>query len=112
MTVDLAGSKTDFLRILQLLGTRPANSYYDFHLETCGIREVHAVFLSCSHEVWKQAIGEPQGVVSYNHAMTNMPLQSWEHPCADGLVKCVGHLFQRSSGIPWVIVARVYLLYP
>ena len=38
-----------------------------------------------------------------------MEPETWEHECCDGKISCVGHLFDRVQGGPWVIVARACL---
>jgi hypothetical protein len=48
-------------------------------------------------------------VYHYKHGSMYRPFDVWEHRCSDGLVKCVGHLFDQPTQNKWVVVARVSL---
>lgn len=106
LPVAAPGSRRDFLRAVQLLGgglnVRKVRGKRDLF-------EVVPVHLSCPHETWVKVFGEVRGPEEQETAAGNPGVHVWEHPCADGRVTCIGHLFERSPGVPWVVLVRVCL---
>ncbi len=70
-------------------------------------RRTFSAFLSCPLQTWTEWFGEPQEVSSHYDLLTHVPFQAWQQPFADGVATCMGHLFERSAGRNWVILARV-----
>jgi hypothetical protein len=95
-------SRADFLREIQSLGSgrrsQPANS------------DILPVHVSCPYETWTNVFGEPESVIEYHEVPTRLAVQVWKHPCADGPVSCVGHIYEHPSGSKWVIAFRLGFL--
>jgi hypothetical protein len=96
-------SKADFLHAVATVtegsGT-PAGS---------GGEDMEAVFVTCPYDTWKQAFGEPRDFREYRGIVSDPPVEVWEQPCSDGMVRCVGYLVNDPHHGPWVIVTRVCL---
>ena len=100
-------TRKQFLQTLEQLGGKPGVSYCNSAGDARKIDEVHTGFLSCSRNTWEYHFGEPRSIAEHREFAVRLPLQSWEHQCADGPVKCVGRLFDRWPDGPWVIVMTV-----
>ena len=103
------GSKADFIQALRILGAGLPNASFLYEYGYPGSREIQRVFLSCPLGTWRRVFGKPESVIDHCENLANMPLQTWEHECLDGTIICIGHLFERVPGEPWVILARVCL---
>lgn len=101
-------SRSDFLRTLRQLGANPGVGYCQFDAETRGIRDTRHVYLRCRYHQWVQAFGELEAVSPEFDSAARATVHTWQHQCVDGLVTCIGHLFEHPAGVRWVIVARVY----
>lgn len=86
-------SKADFLRAVD---TRAGDLTAGF---TTG--DIKTVYMSCSYNTWKRTFGEPRNIQE-RHA-----IQTWEQPCSDGLIYCVGHFVDDSHAGQRVILTRV-----
>jgi hypothetical protein len=106
LPVTVPGSRRDFLQALQLLDS--GLSVRQIQAKR-SLFEVMPVHLSCPHETWAEVFGEMRGGDAQESAADNPGVQSWEHHCTDGPVTCIGHLFERSPGVAWVVVVRVCL---
>ena len=104
---DDPGSRGDCLRALQQLGAGP-----EIHrlLDSRNGRPVRRVHVSCSREKWTEIFGEPECVEEIVVPSTRRVLHRWKHLCSDGSVTCIGHLFEHSPGVQWVVVMRVTIL--
>jgi hypothetical protein len=100
-------SRGDFLQALQLLGAEPNISRLQRCRSTCRIMRVH---VSCSRDNWIEIFGEPECVEEIVVPSTKHVLNLWKHSCSDGLVTCIGHLFEQSPGVRWIVVTRIALL--
>ncbi len=101
------GSRGDFLQALQLLGAEPKISRLQSSRSTCRIMRVH---IGCSRDNWVEIFGEPECIEDSVVPSTKQVLNLWKHSCSDGLVTLIGHLFEQSPGVRWVVVARITLL--
>lgn len=100
-------TRAGFLQTINLLAESPCRK--DF-LHDGSNREktgVWSTLVSCPYEVWERFFGEPEAAVQYEDDLLAEPLQMWQQPCSDGLVECIGHLFDRPRQGRWVIVARI-----
>ncbi|TXT24110.1 MAG: UDP-N-acetylglucosamine pyrophosphorylase, partial [Planctomycetota bacterium] len=102
------GSQADFVQALRVLGARFPAWRSRFDGTHRNGHDFHGVFLSCSRETWDWVFGPPHNVVNHHMALAHQPFQAWECRCADGNVLCLGHLFRRDDGVPWVVLARMY----
>ncbi len=98
-------SQQDFLQALQLLGGKPRLGRY--RSGDWGRRAL-PVCVSCSYRAWLSLFGEPQEVET-NGSSSRVVVHTWRHCCTDGPVTCIGRLFERSSGVQWVVLVRVCL---
>jgi hypothetical protein len=106
LPVATPGSRRDFLQALQLLDGGLSVGQIQAKRSLFEVLPVH---LSCPHETWATVFGEMQGVDAPHSAADNPNIQIWEHRCTDGPVTCIGHLFERSPGVGWVVLVRVCL---
>lgn len=97
----------DFLKALRALGARVGAFEGHPHPTTLPRRQTYVAYLSCELKPWIDLFGEPQDVSSHYDLLTHLPFQAWQQPFVDGVVTCVGHLFERAPGRYWVTVARV-----
>ena len=79
----------------------------------CGDREAHQtriVFFSRPYAVWERAFG-PIECISNHCSSTSgeLSVQVWKQQCSNGPVICVGHVFERPSGVKWVLLVRLCL---
>ncbi len=109
MSPESRGTKADFIQALQVLGARVLNAFFLYEHGRAGSHEIRVAFLSCRLRTWRMVFGKPGNILDHRDAATNIPLQTWEHECRDGKITCVGHLFERVPGGPWVILARLCL---
>ena len=100
-------SRGDFLQALQQLGAEPM--VYRLQRRHNALR-ILGVHVSCSHDHWREVFGAPDCVEEIPVPSTTHCLHRWKHSCSDGSVTCVGHLFEQSPGVPWVVVTRVAFL--
>ena len=106
LPVTAPGSRRDFLQALLLLDS--GLSFGQIQAKR-SLFEVMPVHLSCPHETWAEVFGEMQGADAQESTADRPGVQVWEHHCTDGPVTCIGHLFDRSPGVGWVVVVRVCL---
>jgi hypothetical protein len=99
------GSRADFLQALQQLGAEP-----ELHRlqSSRNARRMMRVHVSCSYENWIKVFGEPECVEEI--VVSKHVQYRWKHFCTDGAITCVGHLFEQSPGVSWVVVMRVMIL--
>ena len=103
------GTKADFIQALRILGARVRKAFFLYQHGSAECHEIRVAVLSCRRRTWTMVFGTPANIMDRRDAMTNMPLQTWEHQCRDGKITCVGHLFDRVPDGPWVILARACL---
>jgi hypothetical protein len=72
-----------------------------------GIQEVQAVFVSCPRRAWIKAFGRPRHVRRHFDAAQEKWLWTWQQQIGEGVLRCVGHIFERSPGRPWMVVKQV-----
>jgi hypothetical protein len=97
----------DFVKFLRALGARVEAFQAHFRPASLPRRQTYVAFLSCELKPWIDLFGEPQDISSHYDLLTHLSFQSWQQPFVDGVVTCVGHLFERAPGRQWVTVARV-----
>lgn len=101
------GSRADFLQALQQLGAEP---------KICrlrhgrSVRQAVKVHVSCSREAWTSVFGEPECIEEMPASKSEHTAYRWRHFCSDGLITCIGHLFQQSPDVAWVVVVRIMVL--
>jgi len=88
-------SKADFLRAVVTLAGNLTAEFTTGDIET--------VYMSCSYNNWKQTFGEPRNIQEH-HA-----IRTWEQPCRDGAVHCVGHFVDDPHDGQRVILTRICL---
>jgi hypothetical protein len=101
------GSRSDFLQALQQLGAGPEIHRLRDSRRRRPTRRVH---ISCSEDNWTEIFGQPQCIEETVGSAPKPGLHRWTHWCSDGSVTCIGHLFEHSPGVPWVVVMRVTIL--
>ena len=101
------GSRADFLQALQQLGAEPELRRLQSGRNTRRMMRVH---VSCSKDDWVKVFGEPECVEEIVVPSVRHVQYRWKHRCSDGSVTCVGHLFEQSLGVSWVVVMRVMIL--
>jgi hypothetical protein len=101
------GGRADFLQALQQLGAEPRVCRLQSSRNT---RKMMPVHLSCSLENWSEVFGEPKCIEEIPVPKSKYVLYRWKHFCSDGSVTCIGHLFEKSLGVDWVVVMRVMVL--
>jgi hypothetical protein len=101
------GSRGDFLQALQQLGAEPKVCRLQYNLNTRRMMRVH---VSCSRNHWTEIFGELKCIEEIPVPTSKHVLYRWKHFCSDGSVTCVGHLFERSPGLHWVVVMRLLVL--
>jgi len=101
------GSRGDFLQALQLLGAEPKIHGLQSSRNTRRMMRVH---VTCSRDDWTEIFGEPECIEEISIPTSKHVLYRWKHFCSDGSVTCIGHLFEQSPGVSWVVVMRVMVL--
>lgn len=101
------GSRGDFLQAMQQLGAEP--KVCRLH-DDRNIRRMVRIHVSCSRPDWVTVFGEPEDIEEIPVAASKNVLYRWRHSCSDGLVTCIGHLFEQSPGMDWMVVMRVMVL--
>ncbi len=101
------GSRADFLQALQQLGAGPALHRLQRSDSTRKMTRLH---VSCSRADWVKVFGEPECVEEISVPVSKYVQYRWKHFCSDGSITCVGHLFEQSPGVSWVVAMRVALL--
>ena len=101
------GSRGDFLQALQQLGAEPKVCRLQDGHNTRKMMQVH---VSCSHDDWVKVFGKTECVEEIPIAASKRVLYRWKHLCSDGSVTCIGHLFEQSPGVSWVVMMRVMVL--
>lgn len=102
-----AGSRGDFLQALQQLGADPKICRLRSRRNTRRSMRVH---VSCSRDHWLEVFGEPECVEEIVVPSAKHVLHRWKHFCSDGSVACMGHLFEQSPDVHWVVVMRIMCL--
>lgn len=103
-------SRAEFLHTLRQLGAKQGVRYCKADRRKGGIKEVQKMSLTCSHDSWVIAFGEPNGIAEYREAPSDCsacPLLCWECSCIEGLVSCVGQLREHQSKGPSVVLMKV-----
>jgi len=103
-------SREDVLRTLSRLGANLGVRYCRANQDGMGIDDVQALVLSCTRDAWVGSFGEPVRVTEHHEPMTARSLRAchcWEQQCAEGVVKCIGRLFERLPDGSRVIVLQV-----
>jgi hypothetical protein len=67
---------------------------------------VRVIQFSRPYELWKREFGEVQ-IVPPAPGDRSGQIQTWEFGCSDGRVLCVGQVYERTPGVPWVTIVRV-----
>ena len=98
------GSRADFIQALQQLGAEPKICRLQSSRNILRMVRVH---VSCSRDNWTEIFGEPECIEQISVPSSTHVLYRWKHICSDGSITCVGHLFEKSPGIHWVVVMRV-----
>jgi hypothetical protein len=97
-------SQEDFFRAVQILegesAVRPLRAVNE------RFRFV-PVYVSCPLDTWTAVFGKAEPVIQYHKTPMRLPVQVWERRCTDGAAACVGHIYERSAGLQWVVLARV-----
>ena len=101
------GSRGDLLQAFRQLGAEPKISRLQSSRNACQTMRVH---VSCSRDTWVAVFGDPDCIEEVVVPSTNYLLHLWKHFCTDGVVTCIGHLFEQSPGVHWVVVMRVTFL--
>jgi hypothetical protein len=101
------GSRADFIQALQLLGAEPKIHGLQSSRNNRRMMPVH---VTCSQDNWAEIFGEPECVEEIPVPASKHVLYRWKHLCSDGSVTCIGHLFEQSPGVHWVVVMRVMIL--
>lgn len=70
--------------------------------------DIQGIHLSCSRVEWEQRFGPPVNVLDHDAAHARLTIQTWDQPCIDGYVLCVGHLHRGLAGDSWVVLIRTY----
>jgi hypothetical protein len=105
--VALRQTRDEFIETLQTIAR--GSSSGDLRAKYAGFSVV-PVFVRCRYEKWVNQFGDPQSIVEHHNASTRLALHVWKHYCANGPVTCVGHFFECSSGLRWVILVRLGLI--
>lgn len=103
------GTQADFLKALRILGTTFPDSPRLFDPRQRKRLDMQAVFLCCSRECWEWVFGSPRNVTEHRSSHEGKAFQTWECLCADGMVMCLGHLWDAANNRPQVILARIFL---
>ncbi len=107
-------SQGDFLKAIKSLGYGPDVNHAPLVADAslkARPRVHHRAYVSCPLETWTEVFGNPKGIEEYGgRPKSRLPLNVWQHSCADGPIMCIGHLFERSPGVPWVVTFRVSVL--
>ncbi|MFZ1933989.1 MAG: hypothetical protein WCB27_19120 [Thermoguttaceae bacterium] len=100
------------LQMLRPLGGSIGVNYYRRDSLASGIQEIQTVFVSCPLRSWAAVFGEPQQVHLHFDLPTAQWECSWEQHLPNGLVRCVGYIFERSPGVNWIIVKQFNISRP
>ena len=101
------GTRGDFFQALQQLGAEPKIRRLQ---KSRNARQKMQVHVSCSRDDWVEVFGEPEGVEEIIVSSSEYVFYRWKHSCSDGWITCIGHLFDRSPGLSWVVVMQVAIL--
>jgi hypothetical protein len=101
------GTRGDFLQALQQLGAEPKICRLQ---KSCNTRQIMQVHVSCSRDNWIEVFGEPEGIEEITVSSSKYILYRWKHFCLDGSITCIGHLFEQSPGVSWVVLMRFAIL--
>ncbi len=105
---EIPKSKADFSQALRILGARVLRGYVCYDASAARPVEIARIFLNCSLADWSRVFGRPQDISDHADQATNMHTQTWRQHCEDGTIVCIGNLFDREPGGPWVILSRVW----
>ena len=98
------GSRADFAQALQLVGADPKVRRLMLGHTSYAEMPVH---VSSSRHDWQMTFGKIHSIEELRGAEADKLLYRWKYFCTDGPVTCQGHLFDRPSGPPWVVVTRI-----
>jgi hypothetical protein len=96
----------EFFAALRRLGARSGLPRTD-NSSTRRERQNCRVFVSCPQDLWIETFGKPRNITQHYDLAMHLSFQAWHQTSADGPLTCVGHLFERSPGVPWVTVSRI-----
>lgn len=100
------GSTADFLRTLRRADAEKGNGDLA-SASVIGLQsDIQGQHLSCSRVDWERRFGPPKNVLDHDAALARLTIQTWDQPCTDGHVLCVGHLYQGRTGDSWVVLFR------
>lgn len=98
------GSQKDFALALQVLGAelgapRPNKPQRMLRILTAR--------LSCPYLLWREVFGDLLECERLGRGIASTPSFRWKHRCADGVVLCTAYLFDRTPGVPWVLLRHI-----
>jgi hypothetical protein len=99
-------NRRDFIQALRLLEAEGQVEVFQIGEFLPRMVRTH---VSCPSETWEGVFGVPEDVEQYSLSPSRSAVHVWRQTCATGPVRCIGHLFERSSGVRWVVVVRVVL---
>jgi hypothetical protein len=100
------GSVADFVLSLCQARGRGKHRVGAFPVKSVARDDVEDAFLSCSRSDWERRFGPPINVLDHGGALAHLEIQTWDQPCTDGNVVCVGHLCRGRAGASWVVLVR------
>lgn len=105
-TPDQPLSRAEFVERLETLGAKMAPQ--NAAAGGSGPAWMRVVHFSRPYDVWKRSFGELRPVQQGSStAPKAQAIQTWEYSCSDGPVLCIGQLYERSPGLPWVNMIRL-----
>ncbi|MEI8375726.1 MAG: hypothetical protein WCJ35_23130 [Planctomycetota bacterium] len=92
-------SKADFVHAVETL----AGDLSKHAIAASGIDDMESVYSTCPYDTWKQTFGRVRDIQEHHS------VQTWEQPCSDGVVHCIGYFVDDPDDRKWVIVTRICL---
>ena len=99
------GSLHDFVHAVHVLGAGTNRGRIPLDVAARILR----VHVGCPYDTWLKVFGEPENLEAMAADSGDLPLYVWRHACSDGPVTCIGHLYERTPGMKWVLAVRVSL---
>lgn len=100
------GSRGDFIRALEVLGTRLSKHDYQFKLHEQAIDDEQVALLHCPYETWVGVFGAPNNIEEPKTSPL-FPVQIWRYDCTDGPIQCIGYQVNDLDGRRWVTFVRL-----
>lgn len=97
-------SQDDFFQAIQILGAESAVP--PRRATNQGLRFI-PVCVSCPLDTWTAVFGRIEPLIRCHKAPMRLAVQVWERRCTDGTAACVGHVYERSAGVLWVVLVRL-----